>query len=49
MYYKGQGVPQDDAEAVKWYRCCRQGDAWAQYLGAMYDRATASRRITPRR
>ena len=38
MYYKGQGVPQDDAEAVKWYRLAAdQGDAKAQYnLGNMY-------------
>ncbi len=30
MYDKGQGVPQDDAEAVKWYRkAAEQGDAEA--------------------
>ena len=39
MYYNGQGVPQDYAEAVKWYRLAAdQGDAYAQYnLGVMYD------------
>ena len=38
MYANGQGVPQDDAEAVKWYRlAAAQGDADAQYnLGVMY-------------
>jgi hypothetical protein len=38
MYYKGQGVPQDYAEAVKWYRLAAdQGYAEAQYnLGVMY-------------
>jgi len=38
MYDKGQGVPQDDAEAVKWYRkAAEQGDADAQFkLGFMY-------------
>ena len=31
MYRKGQGVPQDYAEAVKWYRLAAdQGDAGAQ-------------------
>ena len=35
----GQGVPQDYAEAVKWYRlAAEQGYAAAQYnLGVMYD------------
>ena len=39
MYAKGQGVPQDSAQAVKWLRLAAdQGDAWAQYnLGYMYD------------
>ena len=33
MYSKGQGVPQDDAEAVKWYRlAAEQGYARAQPL-----------------
>jgi TPR repeat protein len=40
MYDKGQGVVQDYAEAVKWYRlAAQQGDASAQYnLGLMYAR-----------
>ena len=39
MYGKGQGVPQDDKEAVKWYRlAAEQGDAKAQNnLGVSYD------------
>ena len=38
MYENGQGVPQDYAEAVRWYRMAAdQGDAYAQYkLGVMY-------------
>ena len=38
MYYFGEGVPENDAEAVKWYRLvAEQGDAEAQFnLGAMY-------------
>ena len=38
MYAKGEGVPQDDAEAVKWYRlAAEQGEARAQTnLGFMY-------------
>jgi TPR repeat protein len=38
MYDKGEGVPKDDAEAVKWYRlAAEQGHAHAQFrLGAMY-------------
>ncbi len=38
MYEKGQGVPQNDQEAVKWYRkAAQQGNAEAQSsLGAMY-------------
>ncbi len=38
MYRKGQGVPQDDAEAVGWWRkAAEQGHANAQYnLGLMY-------------
>ncbi len=37
--YKGRGVPQDYAEAVKWYRkAAEQGNAGAQFnLGVMYD------------
>ena len=38
MYDNGQGVPQDNKEAVKWYRLsAEQGDATAQStLGVMY-------------
>ena len=38
MYYNGQGVPQDYAEAMKWFRLAAdQGDATAQFnLGLMY-------------
>ena len=38
MYATGMGVPEDDLEAVKWYRmAAEQGDAYAQNnLGAMY-------------
>ena len=37
-YENGQGVLQDDAEAVRWYRAAaEQGDAEAQFnLGVMY-------------
>jgi len=35
MYDKGQGVPQDYAEALKWYRkAAEQGFAEAQYNSA---------------
>ena len=39
MYANGEGVPEDDAEAVHWYRkAAKQGYADAQYnLGLMYD------------
>jgi len=39
MYDNGMGVPENDAEAVKWYRkAADQGHAKAQYiLGLMYD------------
>ncbi len=39
MYELGQGVPQDDGEAVQWYRkAAEQGDGDAQFkLGAMYE------------
>ena len=39
MYENGQGVPQNNAEAVKWYRLAAdQGLAQAQFnLGVMYD------------
>ena len=38
MYDYGEGVPEDDKEAVKWYRlAAEQGYASAQYnLGLMY-------------
>lgn len=38
MYYKGQGTPQDYAEAAKWYAlAANQGDSAAQNnLGSMY-------------
>jgi uncharacterized protein len=38
MHYKGRGIPQDYAEAAKWYRkAAEQGYADAQYfLGHMY-------------
>ena len=37
-YHEGEGVAQDDAEAVKWTRkAAEQGDAFAQYnLGVAY-------------
>ena len=37
-YRNGEGVPKNDAEAVKWFRlAAAQGDAWAQFnLGLMY-------------
>ncbi len=43
MYRKGQGVPQDDAEAVGWWRkAAEQGHATAQYnLGFMYGKGLA--------
>ena len=39
MYENGQGVPQDYAEAVKWYReAADQDDTDAQFnLGLMYE------------
>jgi TPR repeat protein len=38
MYATGEGVPENDTEAVKWYRkAAEQGHAAAQYnLGVMY-------------
>ena len=31
MYDQGEGVPEDDSEAVKWYRkAAEQGHAWSQ-------------------
>ena len=45
-YDTGEGVPQDDAEAVRWYRlAAEQGHASAQYnLGVQYDNGEASSR-----
>lgn len=46
MYAQGQGVPQDDAAALNWYRkAADQGDADAQfYLGSMnYGRGSPPR------
>ena len=39
MYEEGQGVPQDDGEAVRWYRlAAEQGNALAQgWIGYMYE------------
>ena len=39
MYANGEGILQDDKEAVKWFRkAAEQGDASAQYnLGVMYN------------
>ena len=38
MYATGEGAPEDDAEAVKWFRlAAKQGDVEAQFnLGVMY-------------
>jgi len=40
IYDNGRGVPEDDAEAVRWYRLAAdQGVVVAQYnLGVMYER-----------
>jgi len=40
MYENGRGLPQNDVEAVKWYRnAVAQGDAGGQFkLGRMYER-----------
>jgi TPR repeat protein len=42
MYDKGRGVPENDAEAVKWWRkAAEQGDADAQHnLGVMHNEGT---------
>ena len=41
FYAKGEGVPEDDRDAVKWYRlAAEQGHASAQFnRGYMYDKA----------
>ncbi len=46
IHYRGRGVPQDYAEAAKWYRLAAdQGDAQAQYnLGLSYARGEG---VTP--
>ncbi len=46
MYANGDGVPQDDVEAVRWYRLAAdQGNAAAQFnLRDMYAYAKACRR-----
>lgn len=38
MYFNGTGVPQDDQQALKWFRlAAEQGDAFSQFaLGNMY-------------
>jgi len=47
LYAVGRGVPQDDAEAVRWYRlAAEQGDADAQNnLGFMYANGLAGRTL----
>jgi len=42
MYFRGQGVTQDDAEAFKWFRkAAEQGDSSAQvFLGLCYSKGT---------
>jgi uncharacterized protein len=39
-YFNGEGIPQDDAQAMLWFRkAAEQGDAAAQFnLGAIYER-----------
>ena len=46
MYFKGLGVPQDNAEAVKWYlKAAKQGIGNAQFnLGFMYGSGWGVRR-----
>jgi TPR repeat protein len=50
MYRNGWGVPQDDTEAVKWYRrAAEKGDASAQYsLGSMYEEGRGVPMIWPK-
>ena len=50
MYGNGKGVPQDYAEAVKWYRkAAEQGDALAQVnMGIVYHKGQVYRRTMPR-
>ena len=51
MYANGEGVVEDDAEAVRWYRLAAdQGLADAQvFLGLMYANGRVWRKMTPRR
>jgi TPR repeat protein len=51
MFAAGKGVPQDDKQAVKWYRlAAEQGHANAQYnLGLCTEMAQAYRRTTSMR
>ena len=51
MYDNGRGVPQDDTEAVKWYRkAAEQGHAEAQNnLGVMYLNGRGVPQTMPRR
>ena len=50
MYDTGEGVPQDDVEAVKWYRLAAdQGHDAAQYLlGVMYNSGRGVPHVPPR-
>ncbi len=45
MYDNGEGVPQDHAEALQWWRkAAEQGYATAQYnIGVMYDEGLGSK------
>ena len=49
MYGRGEGVPEDDAEAVKWYRkAAEQGLASTQFeLGVMYYMGEGVQSVTP--
>ena len=40
MYSRGQGIPRDDAEAIRWYRlAAEEGNPEAKYsLGVMYSK-----------
>jgi TPR repeat protein len=46
MYQNGQGIPQDDKQAVAWYRkAADQGSAYGQTnLGFMYESGRGARR-----
>ncbi|RWQ30191.1 MAG: sel1 repeat family protein, partial [Mesorhizobium sp.] len=50
MYADGEGVVEDDGEAVRWYRrAAGQDYAPSQYqLGVMYDSGMASSGMTPK-